>query len=682
LTLRFPMAYENPQDSSATGVMLGSRIEIFPSQPLPELNTPGGMAFVARFKADAASDLYAIVCLSGLPPRIDAVTPMRTIDNPSVLRLIEGGVVAWTGGTYAYALVYQRPVTQRMMSSLDEVHPPLNEDTINHHFIMPMIGALTALTNAGVVHNAIRPDNIYWRIGTATPPQIGECLSSPAGVGQPVFFEPIERALAMPLGRGVGVHADDCYAFGVTLALLVLGRNPLQGMDDAAIVDAKMQRGTFGALVGSQRLSPTHIEILRGLLADDAKQRWTAGDLDQWLGGRRMTPKSSDAGRRAARHFDFAGKEYWQAAPLAAAFAQNPAEAAKVIEAEALSKWLRRALNDSERASSVENIIQALKQSGKTAHYDDQLVARVCIALDHSGPIRYRGLSTMPAGISSLLVDAALTGNNVATLSEIISTQLVSLWIEMQKDLHGDYLAMLQLFERMKGLIEKTTFGNGIDRVIYEINPNLPCFSPMMRGHYVTTPKMLLPALERVAASGNRPREPIDRSIAAFLIVRDRKGESFFEPMTAPEGSIKRGLAILTLFSELQYRHGPESLPQLAAWLSPFAEPAARRFLSKSMRERVQKQIKEAVTSGNLSSLLRLVDDPKRIERDRQDFMAARMLYLNIQKEIAGLEAKLNNRDSVVRSAGKPMAASISSFLAIILICAALLRALVESLFF
>lgn len=671
------MAYDGIQNASAsTGVLLGSRIEIFPSMPLPELDSPGGRAFAARYVSDASTSLYAIICGSGLPARVESVQSFRALDNAGVLRLIDADVVAWPDGTYAYALVYQRPLAPRMMLSLDETRPPLNEDTVGHHFITPMIGALVAMAHAGIVHNAIRPTNIFWRIGNATSPQIGECLSAPAGVGQPVLFEPIERAQATPVGRGVGIPADDCYGFGVTLALLVMGRNPLQGLDDQAIIDIKMQRGSFGALIGNQRLSPTHIEILRGLLADDAVQRWTASDLDLWLGGRRMTPKSSDAGRRSGRHFEFMGKEYWQVGPLAQALANNVSEAAKVIENESLKKWLSRALNDEERAKDAGAVVNDLKKSGKTAHYEDQLVARTCIALDHSAPIHYRGLSAMPAGIAPLLAEATITGKNISILSEIISSQLVTLWIEMQKDGKSDHIALGQMFDKMKGLVEKASLGNGIERATYEANSGLPCLSPMLRNQYVATPKMLLPALERVAASGNRPREPLDRHIAAFLIVRDKRSESLFTPMSSPEGSVRRGVALLNLFAELQYRHGPERLPNLASWLSPSVEPALRRFLSKTLRAQLQKQVGEAVAAGNLVQLLRLIDDHKRVERDRQDFIAARLLHLNIQKEIAVLEAKLANRESVVRGAGKPMAASISSFLAIILICAAVLRAL------
>ena len=672
------MAYDPVQNVSASaGVLLGARIEIFPSMPLPELNSPGGAAYVARYVSDATSILYAILCTSGLPPRVEAVQSMRVVDHPGVLRLIDADVVAWPDGTYAYALVYQRPAAPRMMVSIDETHPPLSEDNISHNFITPMIGALVSLANSGVVHNAIRPTNIFWRLGNATSPQIGECLSTAAGIGQPVLFESIERGQAMPVARGVGTHADDCYAFGVTLALLVMGRNPLQGMSDQAIIDLKMQRGTFGALVGNQRLSPTHIEILRGVLADDPFQRWSASDLDLWLNGRRMTPKSSDAGRRAGRHFDFMGKEYWQISPLVQAFAANPNEAAKLIENDSLNKWLRRALNDEERAKAASVAVHDLKQSGKTAHYEDQLVARICISLDPGAPLHYRGITVMPAGIAPLLVQSTIAGDNMfSVLSEIISSQLVSRWIHQQKDVKADYIALGQLFERLKGFVEKASLGNGVERVIYEANPGCPCLSPMLRNQYVANPKMLLPALERVAATGNRPREPLDRHIAAFLIVRDKRGENLFSPLSSTEASVRRGIALITLFADLQIRYGPERLPQLAAWLAPAAEPALRRFLSKTLRTQLQKQVKDVVATGNISQLLRLIDDPQRVERDRQDFIAARLLHLNIQKEIVGLEAKLNNRDAVVKAAGKPMAASISSFLAIILICAAVLRAL------
>ena len=672
------MAYENTPSLSANGtaVSVGSRTDILANSPLSDLNSAGGLAYAARMKSEATADLMGILCTSGMPNRSDMITSMRSIDHPSLLRLIESGVVYWPADdTRYYSFVFQRPVAPRMMHSLDEGLAPLSEDTINHYFITPMIGALAELLRTGLVHNGIRPTNIFWRIGSVTPPQLGECLSAPAGYGQPILFEPIERAVCLPIGRGTGQHADDCYAFGVSLAFLLLGKNPLQGLDDNTIIDLKNERGTFSAIVGNHRLHGSHIEILRGLLTDDAHQRWTATDLEQWLTGRRLTPKNSDAGRRAPRHFDFVGKEYWNMRSLAHAFAHHVSEAVQVIENGVLDRWLRRTVGDDDRANNVAEAQNMLKASGKLAHYEDLLVACVCIALDPSGPIRYRGLAIMPRGIADMVADAALTGNHIQPLSEIMSSQLVTFWVEMQNEAKPEFVPLAQQFERIRSLIEKTSFGNGFERIVYELNPTQPCLSPMLRKQFVVSPKMLLEALERVALSGSRPREPMDRFIASFLIVRDRRSEMLFDAMGGPEGSIRRGLALLTIFSDMQQRYGPDQTPQLAQWIAPLLENAARRYLSKVLREKTQSQMKQIAERGNLAALRTLVDDPLRVERDQQEFMAARMLYFSIMKEINSIENQLANRDSVAQAIGRPMAATISSFLAIILAIVILLRA-------
>lgn len=676
------MSYTTAQNPVQTGgISLGTRTEIITSAPLADLNSLAGPAYAARLKGDATSDLMAIICNAGLPPRLDSINSVRSIDHPSILKFIDSGVIHWPADDMRYfSFVFQRPLTPRMMNSIDETHPTMSEDAINHHFVTPMIGALAELSRTGVVHNAIRPTNIFWRIGGSSPPQLGECLSTPPGYGQSALFETLERSMCSPLGRGMGVHVDDCYTFGVVLALVVLGQNPLHGMDENAIIQLKNERGSFNALIGTRRLSGSHIELLRGLLTDDAKQRWTSADLEQWLNGRRLTPKNTDAGRRAGRALELAGKEYWQVRPLAAALASHMSDAARIIEDGTLNKWIRRALGDEARAEDIEESIKSLKSTGKTVNLEEQTVARTCIALDSVGPIRYRGIATMPSGIATMLIDAVVTGNNMQALSEIISSQLVTLWVEMQKDLKTNAVPLASQFERMRGMLERSNYGNGIERVVYELNPALQCLSPILRSQYVTNSKALMPALERLASSANRPREPMDRHIAAFLVARDRRSENAFEAMSSPENSPRRGLALLTLFSDIQSRHGPDALPNLAQWLMPLIEPSVQRYLGRSIKEKIQLQLRETAQRGDLSAMLRLVDDPKRIEYDRQEFTAARMLYLNIMKQIANIEHKLANREIVMNSTGKPMAASLSSFLAIILVMVAILRAVWQQL--
>ena len=672
---------ETVQEDWGASLLVEGRVNIYPNKPLPDLNGAGGAAFAARYKNDASQDLMGIICSRGLMPRLDQVTAMRNVDSASVVRLRDHGVIHWPeqNANY-YALVYERPLAGRYWQTLSETHPLMSEDNVNHTFVIPIIKALLEFQRTGIVHGGIRPTNIFWRDGSTTPPQIGEGLSAPSGVGQPIIFETIERAMCQPTARGIGIHIDDCYAFGVTLAMVVLGFNPFQGMDDQAVLRAKLEKGTFNAMIGNRRISPSHIELLRGLLTDDVRQRWSAEDLEQWMTGRRLTPKSSDSGRRASRHFDVAGKEYWQVRPLAAAFAENVSEAVKLIENGALEKWLTRSLGDEDKAKSVSDAVTQVREGGKSAHYQDQLVARVCIALDPASPIRYRGFAVMPTGVSSALVDAILTGNNLQIISEVITSQFVTLWVNMQKDAKVDLVPMAQQLERMRSMIERTTFGSGVERVVYELNPHIPCLSPMLSNEFVLSPRGVLPALERVAARGGHPSDPMDRHLAAFLIAREKRSESLFGAMGPNEPPVNRGLALLSLFGEMQYRYGPDALPKVCGWLLPLVEPCFKRFLSKPFQEKVRRQAKEAVEKGSLSLLLKRIDDPDRVTGDEQDFLTARKMYFEIQREMGTIEEKLKSRDIVVREVGRPVAATIASIIALILISITLGRALLHSM--
>lgn len=677
------MAEENEtqQENWGPGLPLEGRFLLYPDKALPVFNAAGGAAYAARHTKDATQALMGIVSSGGMLPRIENIHAMKMVDSPSILRLCEGSVIHWPAqNSYYYVLVYERPLAEKYWKSLNETHPVMSEDAVNNAFIIPMIKALLEFQRTGLVHGAIRPTNIFWREGSMTPPQIGDGLSAPCGVGQPSVFEPIERALCQPIARGEGNHVDDCYAFGMTLAFIVLGANPFQGIDDQAILRLKLDKGSFNATLGARRLPPAHIELLRGLLSDDPRQRWTAEDLEQWMTGRRSTPKNSDAGRRASRHFSIADKEYWQLRPLAAGMAENVAEAVKVIENGSLEKWITRSLGDEDRAKAVAEVVAEINEKGKTTSYQDQLVTRVCIALDPVSPIRYRGVSIMPRGIATMLAESMMTGQKLQVLSEILTSRFVTLWVNMQKEIKTDLVPLAQQLERMASYAEKTSFGSGLERVLYEMNAGAPCLSPLFKGDFVLAPKQILNSLERVAASGSRPSEPMDRHLAAFLIARERRSESLFFAMGSGEPSLKRGLALLSLFGEMQNRYGPDKLPHLCAWLMPLVEPCLRRFLSKPLQDKVRRQAKEAVDQGSLSLLLQRVDDSARVIGDENDFLAARAMYRNIQKEMAMIEKNINNKNQVARDMGRPISASIASLLALILIAVTLWKTVWQGL--
>jgi hypothetical protein len=648
------------QGTGAT-LSLGQKSEVYAANPMPGFDAVGGSAYLARMKGASAADLMAIVCRQGYPARMDVVSQMRGIDSHAILRLIDHGSISWPDDGARYAgFVFEQPQSPRLWNSLDETHAPLGEDMINRFFIAPLAAGLQQFAEVALMHGGVRPTNIFWREGGATPPQLGECMSAPPGIGQPVVFEPLGRAQSIAYGRGAGDGADDMYSLGVTVAFLILGRNPMKGLDDAAIIKAKMDHGSFNTLVGNHRLSGSHFELLRGLLHDDPRQRWSAHDLQQWVGGQRLTPKQTEFSKRATRALVFEGKELWHLRHITTAFAATPAAAARLIERGEFDRWLRRSLGDTDRADRVQEAIDTLKSSGRTVQADDQLIAMVGIALDPSGPISYRGLTLMPMGIAVALAETLRTGGNAQLISEIIANQFIGFWVNQQQEAKTEYVPFAQMFERARGYVDRNTMGTGIERAVYELNPNLPCLSPLVRSQYVLTPRDLLPALEKAATQGNRPREPIDRHLAAWMVTRHRGIDYLLQPLNSQENPTKRTLALLTLLSEWQFKFGPEKLPGLTGWMLGLLEPLARRYYHRPTRDEVAEQLKQVATSGQMNKLVRLLDDPKLLERDQQSFTAARQIYRATTAQIALLERQAKQHKEVAMRYGRPVATYVA----------------------
>lgn len=658
-------------------VPLGSKSEVAPASPLSAYDSTGGNAFLARMRGASTSDLLALVCRSGYPPRSDIVNQLRNINNPAVLRLLDSGMIDFTPDAHRYyGFVFEQPLNPRYWQSLDETHTPLGEDFINRRFIAPLAEGLRQFADVGLMHGAVRPTNIFWRDNSSGAPQLGECVTAAPGIGQPLLFESLERAQALPHARGTGTMLDDMYALGVTVLFLTLGRNPLKGVDDATMLRLRLERGSFATLVGDTKLPPGHVELLRGLLHDDPRQRWNAYDLEQWAGGQRLSPKQSEFNKRSNRGLIFCGKEYWQIRPLIPALWANVPEAMKLIDGGELDRWLRRSMADDDRADKVQEAITILKNSGRTAFYDDQLVTMTTMALDPNAPIGYRGQIVLPGGVGGGLAEAMRNGGNLQIMAEIISNQFVGFWVNQQPSGKTDLVPMAQAYERMRGFVDRTSFGNGLERVVYELNPTLACLSPLLRGQNVISAKDFLGALEKAATLPNRPTEPFDRHIAAWMVTKDRSFDYMLRSVNGAGSGLAKVLAILNLYNDWQQKHGPEHLPGLTGWFVMLLEPLTRRYFNRQTRDAVAASLQQAAASGKLSTLVSLLDNPQMVERDQKSFAAARQVYRATLQQIAILERHKTYHAEVARTYGRPTATYIAWVLSVIVIVFSIMRAL------
>jgi hypothetical protein len=99
-------------------------------------------------------------------------------------------------------------------------------------------------------------------------------------------------------------------------------------------------------------------------------------------------------------------------------------------------------------------------------------------------------------------------------------------------------------------------------------------------------------------------------------------------------------------------------------------EPAFKRFHNRPRQADARKQAEAAAHNGRLGDLLKIVDDPDALNRDRKGFQEAQTVFRETTSEIEKLRESVANRDKIVETTGRQAAAIISSMLSAVLIAA------------
>lgn len=651
---------------SAVAVLNGE-IEILTGRRLSYLDRGESLAFAARARGDSHEKYFALICENRLVPRSLATTKFAGIINPGIVRLVTSGVAYWPPAQgQRYVFVYENTLGKALMKTTGQGGLGWKQDAVMKSFIRPMVNILMDLRDADMVHGCINPMNIFDG-GTEDGQDriiLGECLSAPPSYLQPPVFEPVERAMTDPLAKGTGTSEDDLYAFGVTITTVLRTKDPLAGMNKDDIIRHKVELGSYAALTGKERFTGAILELLRGLLYDDRVQRWTLDEISAWLDGQRLSPKQSSKKQKASRPIHFASDRYHRPVLLAMDLDSNQAEAVQMIDGGALEQWVSRSLEDALTRGRLEQALETSREGGRGPGYWDRLLSRVSIALDPEAPIRFKGLRMHPEGIQYALADAFMTKKDLMPFADLINQQLVMIWLGAQQDVRVDVGNLITKFDSCRAFLRQNTLGYGIERCLYFLCPESPCVSERLAGYYVQDPEALLAAFEDMADSPKRPDLFIDRHIAAFLSVKDRRMiDPFFLELNADE-YYKKVLANIKILATIQKRSHLGAFPGVAAWVADSLDPVYECFHDRDLRTFLREKVDKLKKTGDLVKIVTLLDDNELRQRDFLAFRQAMEDYRAMGGEDDELRQKLEKPESFGRETGQEVAAIVSGFLA------------------
>lgn len=454
----------------------------------------------------------------------------------------------------------------------------------------------------------------------------------------------------------------------------MLGQNPVRGKSADEVMRQRLEQGSYATLAGENRVPLSMIEPLRGLLHDDSRERWTLEQLDLWLNGRRLTPLQPRMEKRAQRTLKVGNHEYATARGAAHGLMTNWDKALGLIKDGRLEVWLRRGLEDNERADQLSTVVKVVEAlSGDKRGQGDLLVSRAIMVLFPEAPLCFRTVRCSLDGFGPALASTMMRKGDVKPFADMVTWEVVKYWVQAQAVYNPEHTQAEQNFRDLRAFLANKSKGYGIERIAYEQNENMPCLSPFVERERVCEIRELLPALEAASKSADTKTWPVDRHIAAFTAARyerDLKPQLTAIEDDAPE---RQALGMLSLLAVLQWRLGPEALFGLTSWLGGLVTPVINSYHSRERRKRLEKEVPRVVRKGSLPELYNLLDNAEERSSDHEGFEAAKAEYAQARSQIVALESGQAARDENATRMGHQAAAIGSVIVGLITILLLLL---------
>lgn len=650
--------------------VLRDRYVIHPNEPLPELDQPSAKAFAVTDRRETERELFALICTPGMPTRTDAMNRLKGLDMKGLLPLVDWDSVFWPPfDRRTMAVIYTKPAGGRVMQKIEAGELKITEYDMSRRVIEPLAKAIADLDTLGVPHREIRPQNLFFMDTECQDIVLGDCVTAPPGFDQTPLFEPLERALASPAGRGSGNVSDDIFSFGASLVVVFLGNNPLSRVSEDELLYRRIEQGSYAAICGGARVPLSLLEPLRGMLSDDALERWGLEQIELWLNGRKMTPIQKRSAPKAETPQRFAGRDHITARTLAHAFSKRISDAARLIKEEHFHAWLKRGIGDAGLSDSIRGLAdQAKFHQGTFQGSDDFLVCRACMLLDPLGPIRFKGLAFTIDGFGSLLAVEMLRGGDAQAAAECIGRELPTIWFTVQSNYVIDASNWQRTYGQMKGFLNINEPGYGIERVLYELNQGLPCQSPLIVRDHAMTPAELVPALDEAANHADTQKSPLDRHIVAFIAARFAEDiHPHLRALSSPKVETQV-IGMLSLLAFLQWKLRIEACYGLASWVGGLLGPAINTYHNRPLRREIEREIPRLVRKGSLPELFDLIDNAEKRREDLSGFEEAKAEYAEMEDEVRDIEGAGSERMSKAERAGQQTAAMISVIGAMIVV--------------
>lgn len=645
-------------------VLIADRFRASLDERIPELDTPGAVAYAASDLVRPEQAVYLLVLRPGYPFREAIYKKLFGARRKEVICPVAEGMVTIAGGEMAGerpAIVLNYPAGGHVFPK-GFIAAPMTERELRARVIPQLVEVLDGLHGMGITHRGVTLNNVFCQADGRL--MLGECFTSPPGFVLAHVQEPLDSAQAAPEARGEGSPAHDMFALGILIMSLYVGSDigaargsPQRGEFDD-VMRARLRYGSFQALAAPYEVTGLMGDLLRGLLDDRTESRWDVDDVQRWLGGVAPRMKAGDERWVLVRPIAFEEKIIQDRRELAFALSRNVPAAAKLIRNGKFLHWIQNTLVEALEPQWLEKFLDTRPAAvvGETGQLADEwAVARVCAVLDPEGPIRFKGQAYTVDGLGTALAVQFARGETetLDILRLLLTGDPFRIFLEMLKERNSKLeLYYKRLFDSSR-YIENSALGSGFERVLYLLNPQITCRSPRLAAYHADTPAHLLRALEARARDDTFGGGLMDPHIAAFISCQSRDLEESVKGLDQSKlNATAYATASLRLLGALQKNSRLRALPHLARYLSEPLRKCLPDLHGRTFRRQVTARLEALIEQGDLTRLANDFNVMGIRFQDDRNFRTAQYQFATLKRECRKLERPMSPGDPAARQLG------------------------------
>lgn len=595
--------------------------------PLTQFDTLAAKAYEATDSNNPGRQIYALVMDNTYNYRMSAIEKLAGTQHPHLINILAHATVFLTSLNEARQLIIiDKPVGKRLNEIIAQQR--INQEhVIKDSILAPLCKAIATLRDKQIVHGRINTRNIY----ISDVLQLGECIGEPPGLSQDYLYEPIERMMSDDIGKGYGNEKVDVYAVAILAYELLYGLDHLRKIPKDEFIKKILSQGTYSLFATNRDFPDSLQDFFRGILADNPTERWGIDQLNQWINGKRFNMINSSGTNEAVRSITFDGEDFYSQKALANALHRSWREAVKDARQLKLDRWAEMGLHRPEVSERIARVMRSA--GGTTERQNNDMLTRLICILDPTGPMRTQMLAMRPDGVGYSMAYMLNRGLNseLQQIMELIETDIGNYSADLAEPTGKtvEYSQFLWKLQRVKVHLKVRGLGFGAERVLYDLNPSLPCQSKMVMPYHITNINDLLRTLDTLAKKMAPDTQLLDKHIAAFIASKIDMGKEIrlLDLSPIPQLANDQELIMMKILAKAQQKNERIPMHGLCIWAAMRVEKMLDCIHNRAFRRKMKLQLKNVISNGQMSDLLNVIVNRDIASRDYEGFAQAIALH-------------------------------------------------------